>query len=161
MGCCGEVVSPENTAANRPTSISNTVANQQPEPQIGLEKVLFQQPIVSTPPPVQLQSPSWDQSFSTQFGTYAPSASPPPTFNGPNSHMSLPLLRPNSTHPSIRGSAITTSPTSMTSPLPPTSPPSLLMSHILPRPSSPPIDGKMSVAIDFGEIPFGVLGSNA
>jgi hypothetical protein len=145
MGCCGDPISAEGTTTNRPTYVHNTVTNQQPSPQPGLEKLLYQHPTIPSPPPVlsHLQTgtpqvPLWNMNTL--------SSSPPPAAQSTLGNSSLytngPLLRPSSAH----------HPTS----------PSMSMAHLsmnqrmssppLPRALSPPPDeGKMSISIDFGE----------
>jgi hypothetical protein len=150
MGCCGDPITAENATANRPTYVQSTITNQQPSPQPGLEKLLFQQPTIPSPPPIHSQSgtaqlPPWGV---TPFNPYPSPPSPPApqsTFNGSNGLLNEPLLRPNSAHQSTYGTS-----------------PSMSMAHLslgqrmasppLPRASSPPPDeGKMSISIDFGE----------
>jgi hypothetical protein len=150
MGCCGDPITAENATANRPTQVQNAITNQQPSPQPGLEKLLFQQPTIPSPPPVQLQSgipqpPLWGV---TPFNPYPSSPSPPAAqsiFNGSNGYMNEPLLRPSSAHQPAYG----TSPSMSTAHL---SLGQRVASPPLPRTSSPPPDeGKMSISIDFGE----------
>lgn len=149
MGCCGDPITPESATENRPTYLQNTISNQQPSPQPGLEKLLFQQPTIPSPPPVHSQlpsptpqPPSWGVTPFNQY-TFPPSLPAPGqfTFNGSNSLMNEPLLRPSSAHQSLH----TTSP-SMSAVHP------MMSAPPLPRISSPPPDeGKMSISIDFGE----------
>ena len=152
MGCCGEPITAENATSNRPQAYpQNAITNQQPTPQPGLEKFLFQQPTIPSPPPVhsQLQSgtpqpPSWGV---TPF-PYPSPPSPPAqsSFNSSSAFLSNePLLRPSSAHQSTYG----TSPSISTAHL---SLGQRMASPPLPKTSSPPPDeGKMSISIDFGE----------
>lgn len=154
MGCCGEPISAENAISNQPTHVQNTITNQQPAAQPGLEKALYQQPTIPSPPPAfqpQAGTPQLPPWTVTPYNPYPSSPSPPavlPTFNGQNIFMSEPLVRPSSSHQPTYGTSIP--------------PMSMAQSHMSmvqrmsppPRPktsSPPPDEGKMSISIDFGK----------
>lgn len=158
MSCCGEPKE-QNTNNGQASHVVNSITNQQPLPNPGFEKPLFQQPTISPPPPAHTydlntisQSGGWGTSPSpppavNQFGSYTQSATPLPVsastfnesvYNGSNGFsMNEPLVRPGSAH----------------QPWGPGSPPPHMMLSPPPRPhtQSPPLDeGKMSISIDFG-----------
>lgn len=154
MSCCGQAKDGSEDTANRSVAVGQPgFVNQQPGPQPGLEKQVFQQPNIPSPPPVH---PYGQNGFSQQpsWGSQ-PSPSPPPPGAGPpfvssgngypgsNGFSTEPILRPDSAHQSSYGPgsrmSMTASPM-MSPPLP-----------SMPSSTSPPLDeGKMSVSIDFG-----------
>lgn len=162
MSCCGQAKDGSEDTANRSVAVGQPgYVNQQPGPQLGLEKQVFQQPNIPSPPPVH---PNGQNGFSQQpsWGSQ-PSPSPPPAGagspfmsngNGYPGSMNEAIQRPGSAHQSSFGPgsrmSMTASPM-LSSPLP-TMPPS----------TSPPLDeGKMSVSIDFGvqqqSVLYGIL----
>lgn len=150
MGCCGD---PVDAAPQQQTTHAHYgTITQQPGLQPGLEKAVFQQPTILTPPPAHGANGApapWGQSYTpqpvNQFGGYT---SPPLTngqsyngsmFNGSSTFASSnePLARPGSAHHSHQPSFGSGSP-------PPQIP-------AFPKVASPPPDeGKMSISIDFG-----------
>lgn len=154
MSCCGEPNDGVQNTQPQNTYAQNTITNQQPGPHMVLEKPLFQQPTISSPPPTHgTPQPAWgQQTFSpppvNQFGGYDPASSPPPpalshtysgsTYNGSSGFgaMHEPLMRPGSAHQPMYGAGIMGGQNRMSPP---------------PKPMSPPLDeGKMSISIDFG-----------
>ncbi|KAF9463313.1 hypothetical protein BDZ94DRAFT_1282511 [Collybia nuda] len=153
MSCCGE---PKDEAQNRQPQNgypSNTITNQQPGPHIMVEKPLFQQPTIVSPPPTHgTPQPAWGQpTFSpppvNDFGGYDPVSSltlSGSTYNGSSGFASMhePLMRPGSAHQPMYGAGSMGGQHRMSPP---------------PKPASPPLDeGKMSISIDFGTTFSGV-----
>lgn len=173
MSCCGEAKPPASDQKPQNGYPNMQTVNQQPVPHPGLQNPSFQQPTVSPPPNVHQQGGFAQNGFQQQQGWQ--SNSPPPfnpysgantpagtfdataknTYNGSvNGYpFNEPLARPGSAHASIMRSQAGSPPHMSVSSPPPMmtiQPPPGQIGQIPGYPTQAD-EGKMSVAIDFGE----------
>ena len=168
MSCCGEANVPNQT--NQATTQNRQLINQQPGPHPGAQfhekQHSFQQPTVTSPTPTHpygqntyafqngYQPQQWQHNSPSpppinQFGAYG-SPTSPGSPNGSSQMQLQPLLQPSPVHnASLRGDVSSLHARTLSPPL-----------ISIPQPrqefKSPSDEGKMSVAIDFGECWYSV-----
>lgn len=169
MGCCGEPNVPADES-NRAAPHNRQLIDQQPGLHPGAQfyekQPTFQQPVLTAPTPThpqvqntytgqngyQPQQPSnWSQHSPSpppvnQFGTFSPALTAVP--GSSSNYSQTPFLQPSPVHNPSPGGDTSSPNTSISSPL------INLVSSARQDFRAPSDEGKMSVAIDFGEHPL-------